>query len=477
MQALALKINLFLLLTLLHIPINAQAQSQLEFPAFPPTEGSQETLVSKALETVQGEYIVKVGKKKGLEGITQGERQVIKDKVAPLSYVLYSSIAISQDITALVKSGYVATAAKLKRRNRPRPPRRNVVLSLVSDSFCDNLLKRRDVISCSPNFVIRALLNPDDTLFPFQWGMTKGFGANATEAWDSSSTTENSASKNIVVAVTDTGVDYSHPDLIANMWVNPFDLPNGQDDDNNGYIDDKYGVNTVSNTADPKDDQGHGTHVAGIITARGNNKTGIAGVSWNSKIMAIKFLDKDGSGTLGSVLKAFDYIEKMVAKGINIRLVNASWGGPETAEELYNAVARLTKKGIILAAAAGNDGTNNDIKPTYPANYDLPNLISIGSISAFKNLSSFSNFGSSVDIVAPGDFIISTWLGGRYLPLSGTSMSTPHVTGALALLYGKQPSLTATQAVAKLYSSANIVTTLRGKVKQNRALNIGELVR
>lgn len=302
--------------------------------------------------------------------------------------------------------------------------------------------------------------------------MTSGFGANASEAWNSGT-----SSGNVVVAVVDTGVDYNHPDLRSNMWRNPFDPPNGRDDDNNGYMDDIYGINSVSDTADPKDDQGHGTHVAGIIGAKGNNKSGVAGVTWTTKIMAVKFLDKDGAGTLGSALKAFNYIENMVDNGINVRLINASWGGPETAVELYNAIARVTNRGIILAAAAGNESSNNDTKPSYPSSYDLPNIVSIGSISAFKNLSSFSNHGQSVDIVAPGDFILSTWPNGQYMPLSGTSMATPHVTGALALLYGRRPSLTASQAISKLYSSATIVPTLKGKIAQNRALNVGALVR
>lgn len=447
-------------------------QAQIQFPLVPPTEGSQQTLGAQPLQTMQGEYIIRVANNGGLQAIAEGERQSAKEEVTPLSYLVYSSIAIEQDIKALVKAGFVASAAKLKRRKRARPPKRNVVLSLVSDSFCDEVLKRKNVISCSPNFVIRAQLTPNDSMYPFQWGVTTGFGANAAEAWNSGT-----SSGNIVVAVTDTGVDYNHPDLRANMWRNPFDPPNGKDDDKNGYIDDVYGINTVSDSADPHDDQGHGTHVAGIIGAKGDNKAGVAGITWTTKIMAVKFLDKDGAGTLGSALKAFAYIEKMVNNGINVRLINASWGGPETAEELYNAVARITKKGVILAAAAGNESSNNDTTPSYPSSYDLPNIVSIGSISAFKNLSSFSNFGKSVDIVAPGDFILSTWPNGQYMPLSGTSMATPHVTGALALLYGRQPSLTPAQAINKLYSSATRVPTLKGKIAENRALNVGALVR
>jgi subtilisin family serine protease len=462
---------LLLVLPLIMISLNS-VEAQMQFPLVPPIEGSQPTLSAKPLQTMQGEYIIRVANNKGLQAITEGERQTAKDEVTTNSYLVYSAIALEQDIKALVKSGFVASAAKLKRRKRRRPAKRNTVLSLVSDSFCDEVLKRKNVVSCSPNFVIRAQLTSNDTLYPFQWGLTSGFGANAADAWSSGTT-----SGNVVVAVTDTGVDYNHPDLRANMWRNPFDPPNGKDDDKNGYIDDVYGINTVGDTADPGDDQGHGTHVAGIIGAKGNNKAGVAGIAWTTKILAVKFLDKDGAGTLGSVLKAFAYIEDMVDNGINIRVINASWGGPETAEELYNAIARLTNRGIILAAAAGNESSNNDTKPSYPSSYDLPNIISIGSISAFKNLSSFSNYGQSVDITAPGDFILSTWPKGQYMPLSGTSMATPHVTGALALLYGRKPSMTATQAINKLYSSATRVPTLKGKIAENRALNVAALVR
>jgi subtilisin family serine protease len=478
--------SLFLgITTLLSIPGNVCAEES--FIQDPIPKEAPAPLRFKPLQTLPGEYIIKVANNAALDNLTQGTRQYVTARIdAPnlLSsnledaseegsklVTLYSAIAAAQDSRALLQRGYTAMAKKALRRVRPRSNSRQKGLSLVSDEFCKELMKRPGVESCSPNFVINASLTPDDSTYPFLWGMTSKYGCSADKAWDITT-----SSSDVVIAIIDSGVDYTHPDLKENIWVNPEETKNGKDDDGNGYIDDIHGINSVANTGDPKDDQGHGTHVAGTIGAKGGNKIGVAGVTWGVQIMPIKFLDNKGSGNLGAVLKAMAYIKAMKDRGVNIRVMNASWGGHETATELLNAMSKLNDSGIIVVAAAGNEKSNNDKKPIYPASYDLPNIVSVGSISAFKKLSSFSNYGNSVDITAPGDFILSTWKGGSYMPLSGTSMAAPHVAGALSLLFGQQPELSVSSAIEKLYSSANKEAKLKNKINGARSLNVAKLL-
>jgi subtilisin family serine protease len=208
-----------------------------------------------------------------------------------------------------------------------------------------------------------------------------------------------------MVGVIDTGIDYNHPDLAANVWTNPLEIPgNGIDDDGNGYVDDVHGYDFVNRDGDPMDDHGHGTHVAGTIAAVANNGIGVAGVSWHAKVMALKFLDAGGSGWVSDAVEALNYATDMGAK-----ITNNSWGGGEYSTALRDAIAAANSAGAVFVAAAGNSANNNDATPFYPAGYEGPNVIAVAATDASDTLAVFSNFGrNTVQLGAPGVGIYST---------------------------------------------------------------------
>ena len=251
---------------------------------------------------------------------------------------------------------------------------------------------------------------PNDPMLNKLWGMPN---CGATTVWPSSRD-----APNIIVAVIDSGVDYRHPDLKANMWsrggTHGYDF---YDDDN-----------------DPMDEENHGTHVAGTIAAVGHNEVGVVGVAWKAQIMAMRFLGPDGSGATSDAVKCIDWA---VANGAHI--LNNSWGGPDTSPELAEAVARAERKGVLFVAAAGNTGgigNNNDQRPSYPSSLRSANVISVGAIDVNNARGSFSHYGKqSVDIGAPGVQVLSTTRNNTYDTYSGTSMASPHVAGAAALIW------------------------------------------
>jgi subtilisin family serine protease len=343
-----------------------------------------------------------------------------------------------------------------------------------ADTFCTDLMKSGMVKSCSPNFKLYATATPNDPRLSDLWGLNASTGADAYSAWDITT-----GSDSIVVAVIDTGIDYNHSDLSANMWVNSAEVPgNGRDDDGNGFIDDIHGVNTINDSGNPLDDNSHGSHVAGTIGARGNNGVGVAGVNWRVKLMALKFLDSQGGGALSDAVQAINYMVSMKRRGVNIRVANNSWGGGGFSQSLYNAIAAAEAEGIIFVAAAGNSTNDNDMFPSYPGSYELNNVVSVAAIDANQNLASFSNYGAStVDIAAPGVSILSTSKSGGYVSYSGTSMATPHVSGALALLLAAEPNLSVTDAINRLYMTGKDLPTLYGAVRTGRTLSIGRLLR
>lgn len=327
---------------------------------------------------------------------------------------------------------------------------------------------RDDVIQVTPDFSIRSMVVPNDSSYGSLWGLsnTGSQGGVSGADIDAASAWQYGTSSGIVTAVIDTGVDYRHPDLATNIWSNSDEVGgNGIDDDRNGYVDDVRGWDFANNDNDPMDDNGHGTHVAGTIGAVGNNGLGVAGVVWSAKIMPLKFLDRNGSGALSDAIEAISY-----ARANGAKLINASWGGGGFTSALQSAIAQFQNAGGIFVAAAGNESSNNVTTPSYPANY--PNVISVGASTRSDTLASFSNYGTNVTMVAPGQAILSTLPNGAYGTLSGTSMATPHVAGAIALLWGQNPGLSASQIVSALMNNTDNV--LRGSASKYGRLDVGK---
>lgn len=338
-----------------------------------------------------------------------------------------------------------------------------------------------DVAYAEPNYIYSIDIVPNDTYFGIQYalrntgqsGGTPGADISAPEAWDIET-----GSPGVVIAVIDTGVDYAHPDLAGNIWDNPFEIAgNGIDDDGNGYIDDIHGIDAFNNDADPMDDHGHGTHVAGTIGATGNNGTGVAGVNWNVSIMALKFLGADGSGSSSDAITCLEYIADMKANGVNIVATNNSWGGGDYSQLLRDTID--AQREILFFAAAGNDGIDNDPTPHYPSSYALPSVIAVASTDRNDALATDSCYGRrSVDIAAPGVSIASTLssvnaygLTAQYVYMSGTSMATPHATGAAGLLYAQNPSFTWIEVRNLILSSGDDTASVQGKTLTGKRLN------
>jgi len=354
-----------------------------------------------------------------------------------------------------------------------------------------------------PNYLVHALTIPNDTYFsPNQWalnntgeyaGGTPDADIDAPEAWDTTT-----GSSNIIIAVIDTGIDYNHPDLHGNIWYNitETDCNDGIDNDLNGYIDDCVGWDfttceeynealncetTKSEDNDPMDEDGHGTHVAGIIGAKGNNGEGVTGVMWNVKLMALRFLNAQG---IGNVADAINAIEYAVANGA--RIINASWGGYEYSLSLYNVISTANNAGVLFVAAAGNEENNNDAEtPLYPASYNLPNIISVAATDQNDMRARFSNFGlNSVDVAAPGVYIfntVPTWWSdyfgyGEIERFSGTSMAAPHVAGIAGLLYSyydgvHNTAFSYTQVRDTILRYVDVLPSLQGWIKTGGRVN------
>ncbi len=319
-----------------------------------------------------------------------------------------------------------------------------------------------------PDYRVHVARTPNDPSYGSLWGLnnstTSTADISAPEAWNTGTGTGRT-----IVAVIDTGIDYNHPDLAANMWKNSGEIPNnGKDDDGNGFKDDVYGFDFANNDSNPMDDNGHGTHVAGTIGAVGNNGIGVSGVVWKTRLMALKFLDSSGSGYMSDAVRALNYA---VANGAKV--INNSYGGGGSDPAMVSALANARAKGVIFVAAAGNDGTNNDSSPSYPANYNSDNVVSVAATDRTDKLASFSNFGrTTVDIAAPGVGIYSTLPNGKYGTYSGTSMATPHVAGAMALVWDAHPTWTYRQVIDAVLNSADPVSSLSGKVATGGRLDV-----
>ncbi len=320
---------------------------------------------------------------------------------------------------------------------------------------------------------------PNDPQFADQWSLFN-FGQDsgkekadisAVKAWETQK-----GSGDVVVAVLDTGVDFTHVDLKENMWIRPANIP-AYTDNELGTFNDLNGFDGTSNISDPMDDNGHGTHCAGIIGAEGDNGEGIAGINWHVKIMPLKFLGRGGSGSTDDAIEAINYAIDRKKHGVNIRIISASWGSTQNSKALEDVIGAAGDAGILFIAAAGNDGTNNDNRPHYPSNYDLPNVVSVAALDRNDQLASFSNFGiKTVHIAAPGKDILSTWLNDAYREASGTSMATPEVSGVAALIVANQPDISMKDLRAKLLRSVDKIDSLKGKVETGGRINAAKAV-
>ncbi len=308
---------------------------------------------------------------------------------------------------------------------------------------------------------------PNDPRFSEQWGMKntakQGADISASGAWDIST-----GSKDIIVAVIDSGVDYTHPDLADNIWTNPNEIPgNGIDDDHNGYIDDIHGWDFINNDNDPMDDNGHGTHCAGVVGGVGNNGVGIVGVNWHVKIMPLKFLRADGNGDTASSINAVAYAKKM---GANV--ISCSWGGSAKSQALADVIESTN---ALFVFAAGNEGANNDAGSHYPSNLDIEQIIAVAASNANDGMPSFSNYGASkVDVAAPGDAILSTYptsKSSNYVKMKGTSMATPHVAGLAALMLSINPKLTPKELKSTIMSTVDVLPAFSGKTVSGGRIN------
>lgn len=282
---------------------------------------------------------------------------------------------------------------------------------------------------------------PNDPYFSLQWGLNNinDVDIDAPQAWDISA-----GSPATVVAVLDSGIDLSNPDFAGRLWTN--------------LADGTHGWNFVAGNTNIRDDNGHGTHVSGILAATGNNGTGVAGVDWNARIMPLKIIDALGNGSTDAAVSAIYWAAQHGAK-----VINASWDGPDYSQAMVDAINYAGTLGVVFVAAAGNESANNDVVPTYPADNRLPNLISVAAVDAAGNLASFSNFGAhTVDLAAPGVDIWST-IPGSFVSYSGTSMATPFVTGVVSLVIGQNPGLTAAQVVSQVVTSAKPLPSLFGR--------------
>lgn len=329
---------------------------------------------------------------------------------------------------------------------------------------------RIEAVEFNHNISIEAKTN--DTDFSELWGLhntgqtggTKNADINAPQAWNTQM-----GSKNVVVAVIDTGVDYEHPDLADNMWTNSGETAgNSKDDDGNGFVDDVYGYNWLDSNGDPMDDHSHGTHVAGIVGAVGDNNLGVTGVSPTVSIMALRFMGANGSGTTSDVAEAITY-----AADNGADIINASFTGTNSSTVMEQAIDYASDAGVLFVAAAGNSGEDNDAIPNYPASYDIANILAVAATDSNDLLADFSNYGAtSVDMAAPGESILSTTLDDDYEYKSGTSMATPHVAGAAAVLLAQKPNLSVKRLRNLLKDRGRKLNSLEDKTATGRRLRL-----
>jgi subtilisin family serine protease len=339
----------------------------------------------------------------------------------------------------------------------------------------DQARRRRQGLVAPEGLEARVALSvvPNDPSFASQWALggagTSGPGLHAADAWGITT-----GSRQVVVAVVDSGIDFNHPDLAANIWTNPLEIAgNGKDDDGNGYVDDVHGWDFVDNDNTPQDGFYHGTFVSGIIGAVGNNSLGVSGVNWQVSILPVRFQGNSGTGYTGAAIYALNYITQLKREGIPIVVTNISWGGlTSLSGSVDTAIRAQVAAGITVVVAAGNDGSDTDLVPRYPSSFTSDGMITVAATDSADRLAGFSNYGvTSIDVGAPGVGILSTLPGGGYGSLSGTSFAAPQVTGTVALLAAARPNATVSQIRSAILESVDVVPALAGKVATGGRVN------
>ena len=397
--------------------------------------------------------------------------QVILREEMVATHVLVT-LSEGEDPSAfLAKMGAQATTME---RVTPDVPLYRVHLTAVSLEALPNALDtaadQPGALAVEPDYVRQAILVPNDPKYldGTLWGLNQTSDADidAPEGWN-----VRSSAGAVIVAVIDTGIKTTHQDLAANMWRNSAEIAGNKiDDDANGFVDDIFGCDAYNNDGDPTDDQGHGSHCAGTIGGTGNNGIGVTGVAWGVKLMGCKFLSATGSGADSDAVRCIDYARSKGAK-----VLSNSWGGGGAGVSLQAAIERTRTAGLIFVAAAGNDGINTDISPSYPASLATDNIVSVAATTRTDTLASFSNYGSvTTDLGAPGDGIYSTVSTSdtAYATYSGTSMATPHVAGVLALLMAQFPTESYSSIITRLMNGTDKVPALAGKTKSGGRLNL-----
>jgi subtilisin family serine protease len=346
-----------------------------------------------------------------------------------------------------------------------------------------------DVEYAEPNYIVETqsapvTTIPDDPMFSLLWGL-KNTGQNgglpnadieAVPAWSVTTGT-----RSVVVGVVDTGIDYNHPDLKVNVWSAPaaFTVQFGPNDRITCAAG-THGYDAITNTCNPMDQNGHGTHVSGTIGAAGNNSAGVTGVNWAVSMMGLRFMDASGKGTVANAIRAIQFAIQAKAalpNSAGIRVLSNSWGGSGNSQALLEAINQANNAGILFVAAAGNDGANMDTTPSYPGAYRAANVVSVAATDGADALASFSNYGSTtVDLGAPGVNIASTYPNSGYASMSGTSMATPHVAGAAALVLAACASLDTPALRATLVNNVDAVGSLTARTVSGGRLNVYKAV-
>ena len=352
------------------------------------------------------------------------------------------------------------------------------------------LSARPDVEYAEPNYIVQAVAAPNDPSYGLLWGLHNtgqvvsgaagkaGADIGAEPAWDVAT----GAGSGVAVGIVDTGVDYTHPDLAANIWSAPASFTVKIGGVSLTCPAGSHGYNAISNTCNPMDDNQHGTHVAGTIGAVGDNGAGVAGVNWGVKIIAAKFLNRSGSGSLADAIDAIEFLIQAkqafaATSGADVRVLSNSWGGGGFSQAMLDEINRANSNGMLFVAAAGNNGANNDSSRFYPAGYTAPNMLSVAATDNQDAMASFSNYGrTTVHLGAPGVNIYSTVPGGKYAYLSGTSMATPHVSGAAALVLSRC-GLDTAGVKANLLSNVDVIPALQGRTVSGGRLSLNRSVR